>query len=298
MSRAKTVNTTTRSTDKQSSPTVPPVIDKSKESPRMPFARIRRSALLWQLVLLVAFLAVWQYLPDIPGVTGVLPWADPFFISSPDRASHSIGDQLFGAQGTSTIWAPMATTLITALIGMAIGIVLGALAGLVCSHWLTLDRIARPYLVILNALPKVALIPVIVLMFRTAADADVVVAFLVVFFVIFYNAYQGGLSVPAEMIANSRLLGASGFDILRRVRLPYVMTWVYAQFPVAVANAITGTVTAELFTGSGGVGTTLITSIDTSNADLTIAVVIILGVIAVALVLLGEYASRRFLRWQ
>ena len=84
----------------------------------------------------------------------------------------------------------------------------------------------------------------------------------------------------------------------RRFRWPFVLTWSLAQIPNAVSFGIVATVTTELFTGSNGIGGILITAIDTANADLTFAVVILLGVVSVVLIFAAERVKRFLLRWQ
>jgi NitT/TauT family transport system permease protein len=280
----------------------PPSLVVPAENGHLPVRPTRRRpwqfAWPWQLVILIVFLLAWQFVPSIPHIRHVIVWADPFFISSPRRCGQEIWRQFTGGDNTPLIWGPLVRTFVTALIGVGVALVVGSGLGLICSHWEMLNRIARPYLVVLNALPKIALIPVIVLIAGSSSTSDAVVAFISVVFLIFFNAFQGGLSVPDEMMQNAQLLGAGSFEQMRRIRWPYVMEWTFAQIPSAVAFGLVGTVTAELFTGSSGIGQVLITAISTSNADLTFSVVIILGGLAVILVLLADRVRRVVLRWQ
>jgi NitT/TauT family transport system permease protein len=117
-------------------------------------------------------------------------------------------------------------------------------------------------------------------------------------FLIFFNAYEGGLTVPEEMLQGAKLMGANPFERMVKIRWPFVLTWSLAQIPNAVSFGIVATVTTELFTGSNGIGGILITAIDTANADLTFAVVILLGVVSVVLIFAAERVKRFLLRWQ
>lgn len=257
-----------------------------------------RIPLVWQLLIVVVGLAIWQWVPDIPGIRNVISWADPFFISSPSRCALQMWKEMTGADDTPLIWAPLGRTILTALIGTAAAFVVGSILGLLFSNWEMLNKIGRPFLVVANSLPKVTLIPVIVLIAKSSVTADAVTAFTVVVFLIFFNAYEGGLTVPDEMLQSAQLMGAGSFDRMLKIRWPFVMTWSLAQIPNAVSFGIVATVTTELFTGSNGIGGILITSIDTANANLTFAVVILLGVVSVVLIFAADRVRRVLLRWQ
>ena len=93
-----------------------------------------------------------------PGYHDVFVWMDPFFISSPTRVAQELYQLFTGADNTSTIWGSLARTVVTAMIGATIGTVVGGIGGLFCSHWKLLSKIASPFLIVANSVPKVALI--------------------------------------------------------------------------------------------------------------------------------------------
>lgn len=252
----------------------------------------------WWVAIVVVFLAGWEFIPKISGASARYAFLDPFFVSSPTRVIKELKPMLGGGdQGAPSIWGPLGRTVITALIGTAAAIVVGAVGGLICSNWSLLNRIARPFLVFLNALPKVALIPIIVLIVGSSATSDAATAFLVVLFIVFFNAYEGGCSVPEAILQNASILGAPALDKMIRIRFPFVLAWTFAVLPNAISFGLVGTVTAELFTGSSGIGSVLIVALSTSNADLTFAVVVVLSVIGVLLVLLTDMIRGRVLHW-
>ena len=94
------------------------------------------------------------------------------------------------------IWTPLKQSIVPAVLGTLISIIAGALAGLICSTWQMLNRVVRPFIVVANALPRITLIPIVVVIFGATSTTDVTIAFLVVFFLVFWNAYEGGISVP------------------------------------------------------------------------------------------------------
>ena len=250
-----------------------------------------------QLTILFLILAAWQWIPQIPGVARISPVFDPFFISSPSQVAQTLYHLVTGTGGVQSIWGAFFHSVIPALVGTAIAVVAGALAGLICSNWATVNRVLRPFIAVGNALPRVTLIPIIVVIAGPTSTADIIVGFLVVFFLVFWNAYEGGVSVPQESLENVRILGASPMHELRRVRLPYVLVWTFASLPAAIGFGITAIVTAELFTGSTGLGQVLVVAVQTANADLTVAVTILLGVTGLTLIGIASLVRRRVLHW-
>ncbi len=202
-----------------------------------------------------------------------------------------------GADGTALIWGDFARTLLTAIVGTLLSCIAGAIAGLALSNWILLERVAQPFVVLLNAVPRIAIIPVIVLLVGGSVEADVITAFTVVFFLIFYSALSGASSVPRELIQNARLLGASKTAIMWKVRWPMALGWTMMSLPNAIAFGLVGSVTAEIFTGGAGMGYQLVLAIDNSNATLLFAIVVMLSIAGVLLVLGGSLLKNALLPW-
>jgi NitT/TauT family transport system permease protein len=250
-----------------------------------------------QLLILGAFLAAWQWVPTIPGARHVTPAFDSFFISSPKHVAQTMYYLATGAHSTPTIWTPLKQSIVPAVLGTLISIVAGALAGLICSTWHMLNRVVRPFIVVANALPRITLIPIVVVIFGATSTADATVAVLVVFFLVFWNAYEGGVSVPQETLENVRILGAGSFQQLRRVRMPYVLVWTFASLPAAIGFGVTVVITAEVLTASTGIGKVLLLSVQNLQPNLTFALALITGFIGLALVGGAEILRKRALHW-
>jgi NitT/TauT family transport system permease protein len=252
---------------------------------------------LWRAVILAAFLLGWQFLPSVHALRNVSAIFDPFYVSSPSKIVALIGT-LTGISGSgATMWPNLADTLEATLIGVAVGTVLGALAGLLLSESETGQQVASPFITFVNAIPRVALVPVFVILLGASLEMESFTCITVVFFLVFYNAFSGGRSVPADVIANAQLLGASRIAVMRRVRLAYVMVWTVASLPNAISFGIVAAVTAEVLAGQIGMGTLLTTSITTVDSTLTFAVVVVLALVGVILVGAAQLASRRALHW-
>jgi NitT/TauT family transport system permease protein len=188
--------------------------------------------------------------------------------------------------------------MVPAIVGTGIAIALGALAGLVCSNWTMLNRVVRPFLLAFNALPRITLIPIVIVIAGAGAGADIIIGFLVVFFLVFFSAYDGGASVPPAMLNNVRILGAKPRQVLWRVRWPLALARTFAQLPNAIAFGITAVVTTELFTGSEGLGGMLLKAVESADADLTVAVALVLAASSLVLIGAASYLRRWWLRWE
>jgi NitT/TauT family transport system permease protein len=250
-----------------------------------------------RIAVLVIFLAGWQWVPQIDWMKKQSSVFDPFFVSSPSLIAHETWHLMIASHNQPSVWPYIWNTLQSTLEGVAIGTAAGALLGLVFSNNETIRRIADPYLATLNATPRIALIPIFVILFGTTTTTSVVTAIMLVLFIVYYNAYAGGRSVSAQTIQNAQLLGATRFEIMRRIRLPYVLAWVFAVIPNAISFGLVGVVTAELLTGSEGMGRLLSQSIGLSDSTLTFSVVIMLSIIGVAMVMTLDMIQRRLLHW-
>ena len=253
--------------------------------------------LLTQAALVLLVLALWQWLPEINALSRAVPVFDSYFVSSPSRVAHEIWELAVGAPDTGSIWPYLGATLSAALIGT----VAGAAGGLVLALWLSTNdftsRVANPFIAVMNATPRVAIIPIVVIVVGPNPAASAITAVTIVFFIVFFNAYEGSRSIAQETLQNARLLGARGLSSAYRVRVPYAAAWTFASLPNAISFGLVGAVTAEILSGAQGVGKLMMTATNTVNADLTFAVVAYVGALGVVLVLLTSLARKRLLHW-
>ena len=191
----------------------------------------------------------------------------------------------------------MGITVGAALVGSAAGVIVGGVGGLLCGGNEELYKVVRPLVMALNAVPRITLVPIIVVVVGASPTADALSAAMLVVFIVFYNAVEGARSVSPETIEFARLLGASKRTRLLRVRGPYSLAWVFASLPNAISFGLVGAVTTELFTGSRGLGQVMITAVDTADASLTFAVVVILAVVGIILFQGVDFLRRKSLSW-
>jgi len=119
----------------------------------------------------------------------------------------------------------------------------------------------------------------------------------VVFFLVFFNAFEGGTMIKQAVIENARLLGAGPFGIMWTIRLPQVLSWTFASLPNAISFGLIVAVSAELIAGIRGVGTLLQQAMLNLDASLTFAVVVALSVVGLTLYQLGNLLKSVVLRW-
>ena len=249
-----------------------------------------------QLLILAVFLLAWQFLPRVHWLSHHFRFLDSFFISSPSATFSKVVDIAVGRGGPS-VWKYLERTLEGTLLGVLIGVILGAAFGLLLSNSRFLSRVLRPFITALNAVPRIALIPVVVILFGVSSNTSVAVSVMVVFFVIFFSAYEGGTTVPSQLIDNARVLGASRRMIMAQVRLPYVLAWTMSALPIAIAFSLLTVVATEILTGYPGIGTLLTSATTSDDASLTFAVVVYLAVIGALIVAAADLVKRRLLHW-
>ncbi len=257
-----------------------------------------------RLVLVVAVLAVWQWVPQIPGITKWAPIFDPFFISAPSKIAAKFWElaTTSGEQGvvlkSGNLFVQLWATVRAALIGFVVGVGSGFLSGLVLSQMKTLARILHPYLVAFNALPRIALVPLIIMIFGTGLGAKVVLAWLIVFFIVFFNTYAGGRAIEPAIVDSCRILGASRRQLLWTVVVPHVAGWTFAVLPLAMSASIIGVVVGEFVGGAQGLGYIITVALGQLEATDLFVALITLCLVAVTLIALATRLERRLLHWR
>jgi NitT/TauT family transport system permease protein len=248
-------------------------------------------------LILLLFLLAWQYLPSVKALSSRFHFLDRYFVSSPVLIAQELYDLFSGHNTTFTIWQYIWPTLLASAVGMVVGLVLGALLGLLLSNSATATAVLRPYLVVINSIPRIALIPIAIIIFGPTLTSSMVLSVTVVFFIVFWNAYEGGLSIAEQTVQNAKLLGANSRQTTLWIRSPYVLAWTFAALPNAVTFAFLSVVTTEVLIGSSGLGFLINQSITTADSTLTFSVAVVLAVLGLAVVGLAELARRKILHW-
>jgi NitT/TauT family transport system permease protein len=250
-----------------------------------------------QVAILVVFLTAWQFLPQVTALRGSVYFLDPYFISSPPKVALEVIALANGANGIAPIWPYAQRTLLATLVGTLIGMSLGAFIGLFLGSSIFWNRVLRPYIVGINAVPRIALIPIVAVVAGPTLAASIVIAILVVFFVAFFNAYEGARTVPVDQIRNAQLLGATRPQVMIRIRMPYALAWTLAAFPLGVTFGLLTVVTGELLTGYAGLGRLIELATVSGDSTLTFGTVVYVTIFGLAIVGGAEFIKRRVLHW-
>lgn len=256
---------------------------------------------LWRFGILIAGVAAWEWLTGIKAISKIpgLYFIDPFFISRPSR----IVERFFYLNSDKvrlTLWQMLLSTVESTFVGFLVGVSTGFVAGLVLGRNDRLARIFEPYIIAFNSLPRIALVPLVTMIFGFGLLARVVSAWMIVFFVVFFNTFQGARSVEPELIHSARFLGARDGQIMRTVIIPSALAWTFASLTPGISFALIGVVIAEFVGGEsgGGIGYLIIASLGTLNsADMMVAL-IVLAIAGIVMALGIKQVEMRLLRWR
>jgi NitT/TauT family transport system permease protein len=240
-----------------------------------------------QLALTLAFLGAWQWGAN----TGHI---DTFFFASPAQIGASIAKWWSHNYVLGDIAVTMEETLLGLVIGGFAGIVLGVL--LASNRWL--GAIFEPLLVVLNAMPRVTLVPLFILWFGFTIWSKVMGAIVLVLFVVFFATYAGIKDVDPALVASARVLGAKPLDVVRHVLVPSALTWIFASLRSAVGFALIGAVVAEYLGANAGVGYRIQASesqLDTSGVFAGLAILMALVFVVDTAI---RAVQRKFVNWK
>ena len=206
----------------------------------------------------------------------------------------SISDPCFG----KTIWQHLLITLTEGVLAF----VIGAVAGIALGFWLArnalLSAIFDPYIKMLNALPRVVLAPIFMLWLGLGIWSKVALGVTLVFFIVFFNVYQGVKEVSPAILANARMLGMSERQLFRHVYWPSALSWVFSSLHTSVGFAIIGAVVGEYLGSAAGLGYLIQQAEGTFDTTGVFAGMVILAVFVLIIDWLVTLAERRLLVWR
>ncbi len=240
-----------------------------------------------RLAVLVALFLLWWALTT----TGLL---DPFFFGHPVAVLARSWD----AFASGTIWYHLAVTLTETLLAFATGTVAGIGMGFWLARAPLLAAVAHPYIQAANALPRVILAPIFALWLGLGIWSKVALGFTLVFFVVFFNVYQGVREVSPVILANARMLGMGERDLLRHVYLPSALAWVFSSLHTAVGFALVGAVVGEYLGAAAGIGYLIAQAEGVFDTDGVFSGMLILTVFVLVIDALVSLVERRLLRWR
>ncbi len=277
-----------------------PGVDKTKVEPGAGWSNRRASRgrlALYHVLLLGGMFLFWYAMTE----PGLIP---PFYFDDPMRAKFFFGQPLEVLRriwiwfSGGSIYLHLGVTLIETVLAFVIGTLLGLAFGLWLALSPTASLLADPYLKAMNAMPRVILAPIFAVWFGLGITSKVVFGITLVFFVVFFNVYQGVKEVSPVVLANARMLGASGKQLLRYVYLPSATSWVFSSLHTSIGLAFVGAVVGEYLGSAKGVGYLIHQAEGVFDVDTVLAGILVLTLFALVLDFIVTQIETRLLVWR
>src|SRR5216117_2842967 len=266
----------------------------SKDS-RVGNGRLRLRA--FQVLLFILLLVIWHVLTSptlLPPIYFTEANQAAFFFGEPVKVFARLWQWFASGEIYEHLWVTLVETLLAFLIGTVSGVVIGL--------WLALSPTASaifdPYIKAINAMPRVILAPIFFVWFGLGIASKVALGVTLVFFIVFFNVYQGVREVSPVVLANARMLGANPRQLLRHVYVPSAMSWVFASLHNSVGLAFVGAVVGEYLGSSSGVGYLILQAEGTFDINTVFAGILVLTAFALALDWMVTLAETKLMVWQ
>ena len=244
-----------------------------------------------RLLVLVVWLGGWE-------LCGRMNWVDPFFFSMPSLIFDQIVDWFQNGTSQGPLLVQVWVTLEETVLGFLIGAVGGVFFGVLLGRNKLLSDVFSVYIKVANSIPRVVLGSVFVIALGLGMASKVALAVVMVFFVVFGNAFQGVREADRYMIANAQILGASRRQLTTAVVIPSALSWILASLHVSFGFALVGAVVGEFLGSKQGIGLLISTAQGAFNSSGVFAAMIVLAVVALGTDYLITALERRLLKWR
>lgn len=223
---------------------------------------------------------------------------DKFFFGQPSGIWNQLGIWVTRGTAQGPLWEQIFVTLEETFLGFVIGVALGIVFGVLLGRNALLADIAGPYIKALNAMPRVVLGSIFIIALGFDIWSKVALAVVLVFFVVFFNAFQGVREVDRDLLANAAVLGADPRQQFLHVIMPSALSWIIASLHTSLGFALVGAIVGEYLGAKKGIGLMIATAQGTFNANGVYAAMLILAVVAVIAEALMTRLEDRFIRWR
>jgi len=221
----------------------------------------------------------------------VLP---PFFFSTP----VDVGGRILHLFATGTVWKHLWVTFSESILAFVLGSGMGVLIGFWFARQPTIAAVFDPYVKMINALPRVVLAPIFTLWFGLGIWSKVVLGITLVFFIVFFNVYQGVREVSPTILANARMLGMNDRQLLRHVFWPSALSWMFSSLHTSVGFAVVGAVVGEYLGSAAGLGYLIQSAEGNFDVAGVFAGMVVLAVFVLVIDAIVTMAERRLLVWR
>ena len=254
--------------------------------------RVRKWTIITlRIAVLVITLGGWE-------LSARMKWIDSFFFSMPSLIYLQLVEWFTNGTSQGPLWMQVLVTLEETVLGFLIGAAGGIVCGIALGRNKLLSDVFSLYIQIANSIPRVVLGSVFVIALGLGMASKVALAVVMVFFVVFGNAFQGVREADRYMIANAQILGASKHQVTMTVVIPSALSWILASLHVSFGFALVGAVVGEFLGSKQGIGLLISTAQGAFNASGVFAAMIVLAVVALAADYLLTSLERRLLKWK
>src|SRR5215470_9042315 len=247
-----------------------------------------------QVLLLIAFISAWEW-------ASRFRWIDPFFFSQPSvfgrRALEWLIEPRFLLGGRS-VYHHLLVTMREMIGGFVLGVGCGVAVGFALGRSRFWSAVLNPYIQVLNALPRLVLAPIFVLLLGIDERSKIALGFSLVFFIVFFNTYRGVRDVDRNVVNNARMLGATEAQLAWHVLLPSAITWILSSLHTSVGFALVGAVVGEYLAAAQGLGWVISQAQGNFDAAGVYAGMLILCVVVIIVEFGVTSLERRLIRWK
>jgi NitT/TauT family transport system permease protein len=274
-------------------PDADPLVDEAATTDAARQRLRRRRIWIWvaRAVTLVVVIGGWQLFTSWKIV-------DPFFYGQPSGIAKQISDWVRHGTQYGSIWLQIWVTMKEALLGFLYGVIAGVVLGVLLGQVRFLADVLGPYIKVMNAIPRIVLGSIFTVALGLGTSSKVALAGVLVFFVVFFNAFQGVREVDQNLLANVRVLGASRLQVVRHVVLPSALTWIIASLHVAFGLSIIGAIVGEFLGSQRGLGDVIANAQNNFNPNGVFGAMLIIAVLALTAEGLIGLLERRLLSWR
>jgi NitT/TauT family transport system permease protein len=252
----------------------------------------RLTLLSLQVLVAIVAIALWQVLATVP-VFGRM-WLPPFFFSTP----LAVGSQIVDWFATGVIWKHLGITLLESLLAFAIGSFLGVAVGFWFARKALVAAVFDPYVKMANALPRVVLAPIFALWLGLGIWSKVALGVTLVFFIVFFNVYQGVKEVSTTVRDNARMIGMNEGQLMRHVYWPSAMSWMFSSLHTSVGFAVVGAVVGEYLGSAAGLGYLIQQAEGVFDVAGVFAGMFVLSAFVILIDIFVSMVERRLLVWR
>jgi NitT/TauT family transport system permease protein len=252
----------------------------------------RINLLLLQVLVAVVAVAIWFGLSTYP-VFGKI-WLPPFFFSTP----VDVVKQVVAWFASGVIWKHLWVTLSESMLAFVLGSAGGILVGFWFARQPRVAAVFDPYVKMVNALPRVVLAPIFTLWFGLGIWSKVALGITLVFFIVFFNVYQGVKEVSPTVLSNARMLGMNERQLMRHVYWPSALSWMFSSLHTSVGFAVVGAVVGEYLGAAAGLGYLIQQAEGVFDVAGVFAGMFVLAAFVVVIDVLVTLVEKRLLVWR